>query len=521
MRQRVVKAVIAAMAVVVTGGWLVTPSLSLAAAPAPADLVKRGEYLAVLGDCAACHTAKGGPKFAGGLSMETPFGPIFTPNITPDKQTGIGNITDDQFYRVLHDGIGMKGEHLYPVMPFPWYTQVTRGDALAIKAYLFSLDPVHRANPPNGMAFPFNQRAGLAVWDKLFLNKGPFRPDPSKSAEVNRGAYIVQGLGHCGECHNGRNLLGDTRLADQLQGGPIQNWYAPNITNDVANGIGKYTDDQLFAYLKTGVAAGMGIAAGPMAETVHDSLSRVTDPDIRAVIAYLRSAPGTATYQSATRTAFTGQRPLGETTYLNNCASCHQLNGKGIAGQVPSLAGNGSVLAKGSQDVIRAILGGMEARGSYAPMPAVGHGLTDQQIADVTNYVRQAWGNKAPPNASPGAVGTLRPVTFTAMNMGPGEKCPAIGQPDLAAAVADPKSGIADALRAMTLDTVLQTAQAVVGKVKGAVPGAKRADIVNGLTAAYCSVVRQDSRVPTPLKVAMLDTFSERVYSVLQSNGKE
>jgi mono/diheme cytochrome c family protein len=514
------KAVIAALAIVGMGGWLIVPSSSRAA-PAGADLVARGAYLVVLGDCAACHTAKDGPRFGGGLSMETPFGPIFTPNITPDKQTGIGNITDDQFYRVLHDGIGMKGEHLYPVMPFPWYTQVTRADALAIKAYLFSLEPIHRTNPANGMAFPFNQRAGLAVWDRLFLNKGPFRPDPSKSAEVNRGAYIVQGLGHCGECHNGRNLLGDTRLADQLQGGPIQSWYAPNITNDVASGIGKYTDDQLYSYLKHGVAAGMGIAAGPMAETVHDSLSHVTDPDIRAVIAYLRSAPGTATYQRATLSAFTGQHPLGETVYLNNCASCHQLNGKGIPGQVPSLAGNGAVLAKGPQDVIRAILGGMEARGSYAPMPAVGHALTDRQIADVANYVRQAWGNKAPPTASPGAVGTLRPATFTAMNMGPEGHCPAIGQPGVAAAVADPKSGIADALKAMTLDTVLQTAQTVVGKVRAAVPAAKRADVVNGLTAAYCPVVQQDDRVAAPLKVAMLDTFSERVYSVLGSNGKE
>ncbi len=159
--------------------------------------------------------------------MLTPFGPVSTPNITPDKETGIGDWTDDQFYRVLHSGIGKNGQHLYPIMPYPWYTKVTRDDVLAIKAYLFSLKPVHAPRPPNKLAFPFNIRAGLAVWDELFLRQGSFTPDPSKSAEVNRGAYIVQGLGHCGECHNGRNLLGDTAMAEPLRGGPIEHWYAP------------------------------------------------------------------------------------------------------------------------------------------------------------------------------------------------------------------------------------------------------------------------------------------------------
>lgn len=496
------------------------------AAPAAPDqpntsLIERGKYLADAGDCGACHTANGGQKLAGGRYMPTPFGPISTPNITPDKDTGIGSWTDDQFYRVFHEGIGKDGEHLYPVMPYPWYTKVTRDDVLAIKAYLFSLQPVHNPRPPIKLTFPFNIRAGLAVWDEMFLREGTFKPDPSKSAELNRGAYLVEGLGHCGECHNGRNLLGDTAMAQSLRGGPIENWYAPNITSDVHDGIGKYSDDTIAQYLKTGVAPGMGVVAGPMAETVHESLSKLTNPDIHAIVAYLKSTPAEPSYTSSERSAYTGPQPAGRQVYLNNCASCHQLDGKGLAGAVPSLVGNGAVLAAGPQDVIRVILGGIEAQGSYSPMPAVASGMTDQQVADVTNYVRQAWGNQAPPTAGGGSVGTLRPKTFTGMKIGPDGHCAAVVQPELAPLINDPKSGLQDALKAMTLENVLQTAHAVVSKIKAAAPHAAQADIVNSLTLAYCPVVRDDPKVPPATKDSTLDNFSLRVYSELQSNGKE
>jgi mono/diheme cytochrome c family protein len=491
------------------------------AAAGQSALLARGAYLADLGDCGSCHTASGGRKFAGGRYMPTPFGPISTPNITPDTATGIGDWTDDQFYAALHDGIGRHGEHLYPVMPFPWYTKVTRDDALAIKAYLFSLPPVHAPRPPSHLAFPFNIRAGLAVWDELFLRKGTFRPDPTQSAEVNRGAYIVEALGHCGECHNGRNLLGDTAMADSLGGGPIEHWYAPNITSDVRDGIGKYSENQLFHFLKDGVAPGMGVAAGPMAETVHDSLSKLTDDDVHAIIAYLRSTPAKSSYVSAERTAFTGRYPAGRGVYLNNCASCHQLDGRGTPGAVPALAGNGAVLAKGPDDVIRVVLGGLEAQGEYAPMPAVGTTMSDQDIADVVNYIRQAWGNEAPPNAGPGEVAALRPTTFTAMRIGPDGHCDTVVQPDLARAINDPATGIMAALRAMTPDTLLQTAGLVVSKIKAAATHADRADIVNSLTIAYCPIVEHDTGIASALKVAALDHFSERVYSELYTGGHE
>jgi mono/diheme cytochrome c family protein len=491
------------------------------AAASDADIIARGKYLADVGDCSSCHTASDGATFAGGRYMPTPFGPISTPNITPDKDTGIGDWTDDQFYRVLHEGIGKDGEHLYPVMPYPWYTKVTRDDVLAIKAYLFSLPPVHAPRKPIKLAFPFNVRAGLAVWDELFLREGTFKPDPAKSAEINRGAYIVEGLGHCGECHNGRNLLGDTAMAEPLRGGPIQHWYAPNITSDVHDGVGKYTDDQVFNFLKVGVSPGMGVVAGPMSETVHDSLRKLTDADIHAIVAYLKSTPAEPSYASEERSAYTGPYPAGRETYLNNCASCHQLDGSGVPGAVPSLVGNGAVLADGPDDVLRVILGGLEAKGGYAPMPAAGAGMTDQQIADVANYVRQAWGNLAPPNASPGEAGLLRPRTFTDMSIGPDGHCPTVVQPGLASVINDPNSGINDALRSMTLETVLQTAEKVVSKVKAAAPDAKQDDIVNSLTIAYCPVVEHDPRIPANMKVPALDHFSERVYSVLRTNGQE
>lgn len=485
------------------------------------DLVAKGKYLADLGDCASCHTAVNGAKFAGGRYMPTPFGPISTPNITPDKATGIGNYTDDQFVRVFHDGINAKSEYLYPVMPYPWFTKVSRNDILAIKAYLFSLKPVDAPRKPNHLTFPFNIRAGLAVWDAMFLKHGLFKPDPTKSAQVNRGAYIVETLGHCGECHNGRNLLGDTRMAAALRGGPIQNWYAPNITSDVHDGIGKYSDQQLFQFLKTGVSPGMGVAAGPMAETIHDSLKKMTDDDIHAIVAYLKSTLAKSSYQPTERTAYTGPNPAGRETYLNYCASCHQLDGKGLPGAVPSLAGNGAVMAKGPEDVMRVVLGGIEAQGDLAPMPAVGAGMTDQQIADVVNYIRQSWGNKAPPTAGAQYVAKLRPKTFTAMNIGPDGHCPTVVQPQLAPVINDPKSGITAALHAMTNENVLQTAQSLVAKLKSAAPGAKRSNIVNSLTIAYCPVIESDNALSWAQKVATLDNFSERVYSELESHEKE
>jgi len=490
-----------------------------ASAPS-SDLVAKGKYLAIMGDCEACHTAPNGTPFAGGLEMDTPFGKLPTPNITPDAATGIGKYSDDQFVRVFHQGIGRDGQYLYPVMPFPWYTKVTRDDILAIKAYLFSLPPVHAPRKPLQIVFPFNVRAGLAVWDQLFLVPGVFKPDPSKSAQINRGAYVVEGLGHCGECHDSNNLLGAGAAAKPLQGGEIDHWYAPNITSDVRTGIGRFTDDQLFTYLETGTAVGLGTVVGPMAQTQHESLSKLTDDDLRAIVAYLKSTPATPSFSHYVL-ATTGQGAVpGVQAYLNHCASCHQLDGKGITGVVPTLVGNGTVKSGGPETVIRVVLGGVEAQGSYGPMPAVGSEMSDQDVADATNYVRAAWSNETPATAGPGEVADLRKLnqTFLSGTL-PGDACPTLAQPDVAKLSAD--STVQALLHSTTADNMLQTANRIVAKVKADAPHVAQADLVNGLTIAYCPIVIKDARLSPAQRIEQLGQFAETIYTQLSQKGQD
>jgi mono/diheme cytochrome c family protein len=480
----------------------------LHAAPA-ASLVEKGKYLATAGDCVSCHSAPGGQPLAGGLPVSTPFGTLLSPNITPDQETGIGAYTDDQFYTVMHDGIAPDHRYLYPVFPFEWYTRLTRDDVLAIKAYLFSLKPVHAQIHVNQLNFPFSIRDSLIGWREIFFKAGEFKPDPTKSAEINRGAYLVTGLGHCGECHTAHNALGGTEKSDAYQGAKIDSWYAPNITSDMAEGIGSWSQDQLTSYLKTGIAPGKGIVAGPMAQVVHESLAKLTDADVRAIAAYLKSIPPHEAYPDTRPAAATASVPPGSGAYLDFCASCHQQNGGGVAGVIPNLKGNGSVLAQGPEDVISVILGGLSAKGDYAPMPAVGTGMTDQQVAEAANYVRTAWGNKAPPTASAGGVGDLRQKTQTMLA---GGDC---ATPE--ARIADAKNGIAKLLTAMTPTDMLNKIDPIIAKAKAAAPGAGRAELVNNLTAAYCPIVKQDPKMSAANKADALVKFSQLVYGRLHS----
>ncbi len=476
------------------------------ASPA-SDLVKKGEYLATAGDCVSCHSAPGGKPLAGGLTVSTPFGPMVTPNITPDKETGIGGYSDDQFYKALHDGIGSDGQYLYPVFPFQWYTHVSREDVLAIKAYLFSVPPVHAEQKVNQLHFPFSIRTSLLGWRELFFTAGEFMPDSSKSAEVNRGKYLVTGLGHCGECHTAHNSLGGTEKAKAYQGATIDGWYAPNITSDLQQGIGGWSDAQLVSYLKTGVAPGKGIVAGPMAEVVTESLSKLTDGDLAAIAAYLKSIPAKESFPDTRPTTAADATPAGSGSYVTFCASCHQSDGAGITGVVPALKGNGSVLAKGPEDVIRVVLGGLPATANYAPMPAIGSGMTDQQIAEVVNYVRTAWTNRAPDNALPGGVGDLRKKTNTMLAGGDCTSAPG--------ALADSKSGVAPLLAGLTQVNMVNRVGPIVAKAKAADPRLERAEFVNGLTAAYCPVLKQDAAITPERKPEQLATFSQLVYSRL------
>ena len=383
-----------------------------AVAVAGPDLVKRGEYLARAGDCVACHTADKSRPYAGGLPIATPFGTIYTPNITPDPDTGIGQWSDAEFLRAMHEGIGKSGERLYPAFPYVEYTRVTDQDVLAIRAYLNTLAPVHYTPPRNDMKFPFNQRWLMTFWNLVNFNEGRFVPDPKQSAEWNRGAYLVQGLAHCEECHTPRNFMQGLKSSDRLSGAVQAGWHAFNITPDKNSGIGNWSDDELVSYLSTGVAPGRANAAGPMAEVVADSTQYLNDEDLHAIVAYLRSVPPVSGGETRPRdqwgkpaddvTALRGQTITsvnGAQLFIANCATCHNWTGQGVGasapGAYPSLVHNSVVGAGDANNLAMVILHGVNRTTKQADvlMPAFGDQLTDDQVAAITNYVTRQFGN--------------------------------------------------------------------------------------------------------------------------------
>jgi mono/diheme cytochrome c family protein len=379
----------------------------------PPDPVKRGEYLARAGNCIGCHTAPGGVPFAGGLRMETPFGYMLTSNITPDPETGIGSWSADEFYRAMHHGVNRHGQDMFPTMPYDFYTNVTREDVDAIFAYLKTVKPAKNAVDVNHLHFPFSLRKTMTVWRELFFTEGPFKPDPTKSAAWNRGAYLVEGLGHCSDCHSPRNLLGGIEKGKDLTGGAIDGWFAMDITSDISTGLGSWTVDEIAAYLKTGAAKGKTTAFGPMVEVIQDSTSHLSDNDLKAMAEYLKAIPSNSRLKT--------RRPLSDPTkekgaslYSDNCGPCHQSLGRGIPGVFAPLAGSGTVVTPDPADIFRIVLGGIPAQGANGPMPAFASQLKDQDIADIANYIRTSWGNAAQPNATAAAVAELRATMPTA-----------------------------------------------------------------------------------------------------------
>jgi mono/diheme cytochrome c family protein len=368
--------------------------------------VERGHYLAVVGDCAACHTLPGsGHDFAGGRPLETPFGTLLAPNITPDPQTGIGAWTDDEFVNALTKGTGRHGTRLYPAMPYTYYTRLSRDDALAIRAYLDTVPAVHNPVKSDQLPFPFDMRWTLAAWDKLYFTPGTFHPDPKQSAQWNRGAYLVEGPGHCGLCHTPKNFMGADDTSKRLQGYALQGWFAPDITDDARRGIGGWSTDDIVAYLKTGHNK-TGAATGPMSETLNLSTSKMSDADLQAIAIYLKDQAGgqqTATAnppQSADPPSQSAMKAGGQ-IYADECSACHGSDGKGQAGLFPALRGSPSVEQINPTTVLHVVLRGALSVGTKpapaAPaMPQFGWILNDEQVAAVATYIRNAWGNSAP-----------------------------------------------------------------------------------------------------------------------------
>lgn len=372
----------------------------------PAEQIAKGAYLVRTGDCMACHTARGGKELAGGRAIQTQFGAIYSPNVTPDKETGIGKWSADDFWRALHNGKSKNGGLLYPAFPYTNYTKVTRADADAMFAYLRGVPPVQQKNLQPDLRFPYNNRFLLYGWRALYFRPGVYQAQKEQSVEWNRGAYLVQGLGHCSACHSTRNALGGTDLKAELEGGfmPVVNWYAPSLSSDEGIGLGDWDIQHITGLLKNGVSP-RGTALGPMAEVVSASLQHLSDQDVGAMAIYLKSLPSQKAASEVEERAVPEEvahvLEQGAKIYKNHCADCHQTSGKGQWPAYPPLAGNHAITMSSAVNAIRVVLnGGFSPSTAANPrpygMPPYGPTLSDDEVAAVVSYVRNSWGNKAP-----------------------------------------------------------------------------------------------------------------------------
>lgn len=400
--------------------------------PEDATLISRGAYLAKLGDCMGCHSAnkKDSKPFAGGLAMASPFGTIYTSNITPDLQTGIGGYSYEDFERAVRHGIAPGGKHLYPAMPYPSFVKTSNADMRALYVYFTKgVEPVSNTPPETRLPFPFNQRWGLSVWNFAFVQNKRFTPSEEHGTLRNRGAYIVQSLGHCGSCHTPRGPGFEERGFDEssklyLTGGVTDNWFAPNLTGDPGSGLGRVSEQDIISFLKTGHGEQVHIVAfGSMVDVVENSTQHFDDEDLQAVARYLKSLPARSSsgdykpdslqaHQSlAALSTGNVQRP-GAGVYMSFCVECHQADGRGKPDKFPTLAGNPAVLTTDTTSLIRLVLqGGKSPQTLTGPkrkkMPAFADKLTDTEIARVLTLIRSTWGNQASPVLTRD-VGTLR-----------------------------------------------------------------------------------------------------------------
>jgi len=389
------------------------PGAALTSTPA---LIERGEYLARAGNCMGCHTARGGPAYAGGRAIPTPFGSVFAPNLTPDAATGLGAWNADEFWAALHNGRGKDGRLLTPAFPYTNYALVTRADADALFAYLQSLPAVSQENRDHELRFPYNTQAALAVWRALYFRPAEFQPDPKRSAEWNRGAYLSQGLGHCNACHATRNSLGATGGLQDFSGGMLDalGWYAPSLHDPAEAGVAAWSPQALQQWLKTGRNE-QASALGPMSEVILGSTQHLSEADLGAMASYLQSLPQRSVEADVpNRKPELKLRELGEKLFSEHCASCHGASGEGAPGAYPALAGNRAVLMNNPANLLRII-----QRGGFAPattgnprpygMPPFAGMLNDEELAAVASYLRNAWGNRA---------GDVRPVDVLRLKTG-------------------------------------------------------------------------------------------------------
>ena len=377
-----------------------TPEVSKAATLDPAGRIERGQYLARIGNCAFCHTARGGAEYAGGRAIATPFGAVLSSNITPDPVYGIGRWTADDFWRALHHGVSADGHPLYPAFPYTSYTGVSRTDADALFAYLQSVPVATTPNQPHALRWPYSSELALRVWRALYFKPAaPVVNAPTVEASAaERGAYLVEGLGHCMECHGARNALGARSNRPGGNALPGSRWFAPSLSDAAGASVAAWSQDEVVAFLKTGVTA-HAHASGPMAEVVQHGTQYLNDADARAMAAHLRALPQTAV-APATAVDSNAVPAAGAALYEKHCAECHGRQGEGLAGAYPALAGNRAVLQGQTNNLILTVLqGGFAASTAGNPrpygMPPFKLALGDADIAALLTYVRGSWGNQA------------------------------------------------------------------------------------------------------------------------------
>ena len=385
---------------ILAGVFLCTASAFDGAQAEPsAETIARGKAMAEAADCASCHTADPSKPFAGGKRIDTPFGAIYSPNLTPDRDTGIGAWSDDEFLRALRYGIRRDGSRYYPAFPYPNFTKMIRDDIFAIRAYLGTLTPVRNTPPPPQLRWPLNYRVVMRLWNYLSFRPGIFEPDQNKSAAWNRGGYLVTGAAHCGACHTPKNIFGADRRGRAFGGGQIAGWFAPRLDGAARSGLKSWSVDDIVEYLSSG-RNGKSHADGPMAEVVVNSTSKMSDGDIRAIAAYLKDLPAGAPEPEVTP-PLPADMATGKAVYAHACISCHEADGSGAPRIYPPLPGNALLQSADPLSTLRIILDGAQTLTTpRAPnpgsMPAYAKQLSDREIADVANYVRNSWGNAAP-----------------------------------------------------------------------------------------------------------------------------
>jgi mono/diheme cytochrome c family protein len=369
------------------------------AGSAAAETIARGKALTDAADCAGCHTADPSKPFAGGRLIGTPFGGIYSPNLTPDRDTGLGAWSDDDFYRALHEGIAPDGSRYYPAFPYPNFTKITREDVLAIRAYLATLTPVRNITPPPQLHWPLKHRVVMRGWNWLFFRPGTFEANPKQSEQWNRGAYLVEGAAHCGTCHTPKNIFGADRRGRSYGGGLVRGWFAPRLDDAERSGLRSWNVDDIDEYLQSG-RNGRSHAGKPMAEVVVNSTSKMSDADVRAIAVYLKSLPA-GVPEPAVDPPSQANMAAGAAVYAHACIACHEVAGEGAPRIYPPLPGNANLQSADPASTLRIILDGAQTvttprAPNTGSMPAYAKDLSDRQIADVATYIRNSWGNAAP-----------------------------------------------------------------------------------------------------------------------------